>query len=191
MKQGLCLFGGSFNPPHRSHRRIIEAALAQLPVERCIVLPTGLHPLKVDPEMTPAEQRLQLCELAFGDMPGVEVSDLEQQRSGPSYTVDSLRHFHALDPQRPLYWVIGSDNLGILDQWRDLASIKTLATLVVFPRLGFAAAEPSLQGLQLLQMPADAVSSTEIRATLRRGEESPDLQPEVRQRIRELGMYSP
>lgn len=199
----LCLFGGAFNPPHRTHERVVRAALAQLPLDLLVVLPTGQHPLKPQHEMAPAAARLELCRLAFGAIPRVRVDDWEMRQPGPSYTVDTLRHYreYSAPGSRPC-WIVGSDNLALLPQWHRYHELLAMAVLVTVPRQGHPVGEHALAHLELtpaeraeilshvLAIEPDDVSASEIRARLRRGEPTGEwLHPAVEQRIRELGLY--
>ena len=187
----VALFGGAFNPPHRAHAAVARACLAQLPIDRLIVLPAGRHPWKEDdPALAPGPVRLQLCRLAFAFDPRIEVSDYEVAKSGPAYTVDTLRHFaQALGPAAKLYWVIGADNLAQIHLWREPQAIFQLAELVVLPRPGHATVAAGLTP-RVLQLAADPVTATDLRRRLARGEELGDeLDPGVRRRIGELGLY--
>jgi len=199
----LCLFGGAFDPPHRTHLRIVAAALAQLPVERLVVVPTGEHPHKGNCGMASAADRLELCQLAFGGLDRVEISDFEVRRNRASYTVETLEYFreYVTAGERP-YWIIGADNLAILPTWHRHRDVLRLAVLVTFPRLGFAVTEQLLNGLDLsdaqraeitthvLETAADNVSSSEIRRRIGAGIDADELlPPAVAQRIRELGLY--
>ncbi len=201
--RGLGVFGGSFNPPHASHRRLVEAALAQLPIDRLLVIPTGDHPLKRGDDMAPAADRLAMCRLAFGDQPGVAVDDRELRRPGRSFTVDTLAELAAEHPGRRLFFLIGSDNLAILPQWREPARICELATLATYPRLGHPVDAAALAALPLppaaraavaahvLDLPADAVASSDLRARWRRGERTlPEVAPAVRDYLAAHGLYA-
>jgi nicotinate-nucleotide adenylyltransferase len=200
---GVCLFGGAFDPPHASHRRIIETALRELGPDRLLVIPCGDHPLKA-PAVAPGAHRLRMCELAFGDLaPRVVVDRREVGRSGPSYTIDTVRQLRAERGfDEPLFVLIGSDNLASLDRWRDHHSLLELATIVVFPRQGHPLDEGVLARLDLrrkhkdeilaaaLDMPADELSSTEIRARLARGDTCESvLAPAVREYVAAHGLY--
>src|SRR5688572_19347901 len=118
-RTGLGVLGGAFNPPHRSHERLAAAALARLPIAELRVIPAGDHPWKRELDMAPAADRLAMCRLAFGHLPGVIVDDREVRRAGPSFTVDTLAELAAEAPGRRLFLLIGSDNLGQIAQWRD------------------------------------------------------------------------
>ncbi len=201
MKQGLALFGGAFNPPHLTHCRIAEAALSLLPIEELHVLPCGSHPIKRERDMAPAAHRLAMCELAFGKIPGVRVSDLELRRAGPSYSVDTLAQLKAEAEDRELYWLIGSDNLHELHLWHDYARILELAPLVIFPRTGYPIDEHALRDSNLsptarqnllshsLDLEPDSVNATAIREQLRRGQAAAELDPSVSAYVSQHRLY--
>ncbi len=197
--KGLALVGGAFNPPHLTHRKIIAAAKELLPVDKVVILPTGAHPHKQEPghEMASAAARLELCHLAFGDIPRVVIDDREMRREGLSYTVDTLQEIHDENPEAALFWIIGSDNLPLLPTWRRPERILSLATLVIYPRKGHAASPGDLlpgralpEGAVLtLDVTPDDVSATAIRNALRSGREPAGLDPRVLDRIHQLGLY--
>ena len=199
----LLLFGGAFNPPHQTHRRVLRQAMAAVGAERALVLPVGRHPLKEDTGLAPDQARLELCRIAFADLPGVEVDDLDLDRDGPSYTVDTLELLRTRFPEHALFWLVGADNLHILDQWRDHHRLLRLCTLVIYPRLGFpierevltrqdlTAGEIDRLLAHVLEVPADAVSATAIRDALRAGRRPNDVAPAVLARIHDLGLYRP
>lgn len=199
----LCLFGGAFNPPHRTHERVARAALARLPIDLLVILPTGHHPLKPERELAPAAARVELCRLAFGGIPRVRVDDWETRQPGPSYSVDTLRHYreYSAPGSRP-YWIVGSDNLALLPQWHRYHEFLAMAVLVTVPRLGHPVSEHALAQLDLtraereeilahvLAVEPDDVSASAIRARLRDGDPTDAwLDPAVARRIRELGLY--
>lgn len=187
--KGLALFGGAFNPPHLTHTKIVAAAREQLPIQGVVILPAGDHPHKQERahEMAPAAARLELCHLAFGDLPDVTIDDRELRRPGLSYTVDTLAQFHDENPGAALYWIIGSDNLPSLRTWREPDRILELATLVVYPRKGHEARQQG-PGITLDVTP-DEVSASAIRDALAAGREPAGLDPRVLDRIRQLGLY--
>ena len=200
---GVVLFGGAFNPPHLTHRRVLAAAMGALPVDRAIVLPAGRHPHKKGgADMAPDQARLELCQLAFGDLPGVSVRDLEQRRDGVAYSVDTVRELARELPGRPLFFLIGADNLCILDTWYDHHTLLELVTLVTWPRAGYPLDREELAHQDLspteietlcswvLDVAADGVSATAIRDALARGAKTPQLDPRVEERIRHLGLYA-
>jgi nicotinate-nucleotide adenylyltransferase len=189
---GLALFGGAFNPPHLTHKRIIAAAKEQLPVARVLVLPAGAHPHKqtADNDMAPAASRLELCQLAFGAIPHVTIDDRELRRQGLSYTIDTLRELRAEHPDTTLFWIIGSDNLPLLNTWREPETILELCTLVTCERQGHALSPSNATHAVInLDIQPDRVSASAIRDALRAGQTPDGLDPRVLDRIRQLGLF--
>jgi nicotinate-nucleotide adenylyltransferase len=195
------LFGGAFNPPHRSHHRVLRHAQTALPVSDTIILPTGRHPLKESTDLAPDAARMEFCKIAFQDLPDIRISDFDLLRPGPAYTVDTLSEMQSRFPGRTLFWLLGADNLRSLDQWHQHHQLITTATLVTFPRAGYQITRSELNTLNLsdhemdtllahvLDVEADAVSATSIRAAIARGERPPEVDPAVMDRILELGLY--
>jgi len=201
-RPGLAVLGGSFNPPHATHRRLVEAALAGLPVDRVLVIPAGDHPHKRNTDMAPAEDRLAMCRLAFADLPGVTVDDRELRRMGPSFTVDTLASLRTEHPGRHLYFLIGSDNLPLLPTWREPERLFALCEVITYPRLGHPLDDAAFAALPLpaelrrrlrdhvLEVPADAIAASELRRRWRAGDhDQPELHPEVRTYIQAHGLY--
>lgn len=198
---GLLLFGGAFDPPHRTHREILVAALGALPVQGGLVLPTGEHPHK-GPAQTPIEARLELCDIAFGDVPGVAISDLDARRDGPAFTVDTVRAIRQTHPGHRLFWIVGADNLYCLRDWREHHALLELATLATVPRSDYPITRQVLLDQDLteaeiesiltwvLPFEPDTVSATGVRAALAAGQTPPELDPQVADRIRSLGLYT-
>ena len=203
MKPGLAIFGGSFNPPHQTHRTILQTALQQLKPAEIWVIPTGLHPHKLDQQMASPDHRLQMCHLAFDDLDRVKVRDLEVTRSGPSFTADTLAQIRGqLPDDQPLFYLVGSDNLPLLTTWRQPERILALCTLVTFPRadapfdpsvlddLGLDADQQQELLDHFLRMDPDAVSSSDIRQRLAHGiAPISELHPRVEEYIRKHHLY--
>jgi len=200
---GIAILGGSFDPPHRSHARLLAAAGQHLPVAQTRVIPAGDHPHKQGRGMSAAGHRLAMSRLAFGGLAGVRVDDREIRRGGLSFTVDTLTELATENPDRALFFLIGSDNLPLLPSWREHHRVLALATIVTYPRAGHAIDAGALDGLDLtpderdgllqnvLPMPADAVAATTIRERWRRGERAiDDLEPAVVDYIVAHDLYS-
>ena len=201
-RRGLAVLGGSFNPPHQSHVRLAAAALRLLPIDEVRVMPAGDHPHKRGRAMAPAADRLAMCRLAFAGQQGVVVDDRELRRTGPSFTVDTLAELRAEHPDRALFFLIGSDNLPLLPSWRDHHRLLALATTVTYPRAGHPVQAAELAALDLtaaeresllanvLDLPADAIAASDLRARWQAGEHDlPALDPAVRAYIAEHRLY--
>jgi len=102
------LFGGAFDPPHAAHVALARAAVEQLQLDRLHIAPTGVawHKPLV---LSAAADRLAMCRLAFGDLPGIVIDARELRRDGPSYTIDTLTELRAEYPQAELFLQIGAD----------------------------------------------------------------------------------
>ncbi|MDE7303085.1 MAG: nicotinate (nicotinamide) nucleotide adenylyltransferase [Oscillospiraceae bacterium] len=130
------IFGGSFDPVHKGHVSLASELQKALRLDEVIVMPTGISPFKKDMERRPAsgEDRLEMCRLAFADMPFVTVSDYEISQGGVSYTVDTVRHFHGLYPDDKLFLLVGGDMLMSFDRWRSWQEILSMCGLAAVSR---------------------------------------------------------
>jgi nicotinate-nucleotide adenylyltransferase len=188
------LLGGAFDPPHNGHLVLADAAVAHFRLARLVVVVTGEPPHK--PVETGAETRLRLAEAAFAGVEGVELSRHELDRPGPSYTVDTARW--ARDVYGDVVFVVGADEFASFLSWHDPNGVLEAVRLGVATRPGYPREqlEPVLQALErperveLFEIPAVSVASTELRERLRRGEPVDDLVPvRVAALVRELGLY--
>jgi nicotinate-nucleotide adenylyltransferase len=181
--QRVGLFGGAFDPPHRAHRQLVESALDALQLDRLHVLPTGRawHKARA---LSPAEHRLSMCELAFGDLARVCVDRREIDRPGDSYTIDTLDELAREYPGAGLFLIIGEDQLAAFKTWKRWPEVLHLARLVVAGRPGQPSFETSVPGAandlssvphQRLQIPLSPISSTVIRSMVASGAASQDL----------------
>lgn len=175
--------------------------MAQLRLDRVLVVPTGVPPHKeVDDDPGP-EVRLELCRAATDDDDRLVVSRLELDRGGPSWSVDTLREIHAADPEDELTFIVGGDQARGLPSWREPEVVLDLASLAVAERAGVVRRDIA-EGLTVLRgapervsffaMPRLDVSSTDIRHRVREGRPIRYLVPAaVEARIREAGLYGP
>jgi nicotinate-nucleotide adenylyltransferase len=171
------LLGGSFNPIHRGHLAIARAARASLGLDRVVLVPSARPPHKRDATLAPAEDRLAMARLAAKDEPALEVSSIELERTGPSYTIDTVRSFLAADPHAEVHFLIGADSVPELKTWKDARTLLRLARFAVVARPGcdlekdLAELERDLGArLSLISIEPDAISATEIRERVRRNE---------------------
>ena len=128
------IFGGTFNPPHIAHSIVADNVRQQLNLDKIIFIPSGNPPLK---ESIPAEQRLAMAKLAFGNDRNFEVSEIEIEDAGDkTYTVDTLRKLKNkyVNTETELYLIIGMDNLIDLPNWKDPEKLFELAKIIVINR---------------------------------------------------------
>ena len=126
------IFGGTFSPPHNGHIAAARAFMEQMWLDILYVIPTALPPHKEADSLVSAQHRLEMCRLAFSGMEGVYVSDMEIQRGGRSYTVETLRELAGDD--RRLFFLCGTDMMLTLDQWREPDEIFRLCYPVYIRR---------------------------------------------------------
>lgn len=197
----LIVLGGSFDPVHRGHEAIADAALRAHPGARVVWVPAAHAPHKPGRVPAPAEDRLALLELVVNERPGESIHSGELRRPPPSYTVDTVAELRALHPEEALVLVVGADTLDHLAQWRDPERLFDAASFLVVPRAGAGPADLDAFRARLpvalarrfraawLPMPPVAVSSTAIRAALRAGSAPSGLRPQVEREIRRRGLY--
>jgi nicotinate-nucleotide adenylyltransferase len=130
----VAVFGGSFNPIHYGHLLLADEVLERLRLDRVLFVPAGRPPHKPLATLAPAADRYAMVTLAIADHPRFEVSRVELDREGPSYTVDTLEILAATGDE--LYFIIGSETFLDLLSWRAPRRIAELARLVVVPRTG-------------------------------------------------------
>ncbi|OSM01615.1 nicotinate-nucleotide adenylyltransferase [Magnetofaba australis] len=212
--QRIGLMGGSFDPPHHGHLRAALEAVEALRLDRLLFIPTGAHPFKGESQRMPPQHRLAMTRLAIADEPRFDVSDIEIQRAGTAYTIDTLRDLSQQFPADELILLLGADLLGELHLWKDWRELLEYAHLCVMNRPGYDARPAcSLASGVLLkhQAPPDGepipdyddqyfygaltirdleISSTDLRQRLRQGRSIRYFTPEpVIAYIQEHGLY--
>lgn len=166
------VFGGAFDPPHIAHRALVQAALTDLQLDELRIVPTGQAWHKAR-DLSPAHHRLAMAQLAFADLPGVVIDPRETERSGPSYTVDTLREFKSQWPAAELFLIMGEDQARALPTWHEWTEVLRLAIICVAERKdamgvtpSFIAPNPHESRFRRLQMPVMPVSATDIRTRI-------------------------
>ena len=163
------VLGGSFDPPHCGHVLLAAYALSAAPIDVLLVIPTFDHAF--GKPLTSFEHRVQMCEIAFGFLQGVEISRIEEDLGSPSYTIHTLEALRTQRPESGLRLVIGADVLGEVHRWKDFERIRALAPPFVVGRAGYER-EVEASTLDLPQ-----VSSTLVRDRLRVRESVSGLVP--------------
>jgi len=201
-RERIGILGGSFNPIHHRHTDIAAAALntpshgAAGRLSRVIFLPTCNPPHKHH-DLAPAEHRFEMTRLAVLGKPGFTASRMELDRTGVTYTLDTLRLLHKQHPDAELVYIIGEDTLLDLPNWHQPAQVFALCRFLVCRRLtGEADMGPLLRELEargarftFLPLPPVNISATNIREALAAGLEPADLCPQVMEYIRIMGLY--
>jgi len=146
------LFGGSFNPIHFGHLRAAEEVREATELDLVYFVPAASPPHKSDAGLAPSDHRLRMVQLATKGNRHFMVSDAEVRRTGPSYTVDTIRHFRAtLRAQPALFLMMGSDSFAELETWKDSDEIVRLRSVIVHCRNAAGNVERSPGTLAALQ----------------------------------------
>lgn len=133
MKIGL--FGGTFNPIHIGHLRVAVEVKASFALDKVYLIPAALPPHKEPGGVSEAKDRMEMTRLAVSDLPDFSVSDVELNRSGPSYTIDTVLHFkNDLPDNARLYFILGLDAFLEIDTWKSYKKIFQLIPFIVMTR---------------------------------------------------------
>ncbi len=136
-RERLGVFGGSFNPVHLGHLLLAQSAQEQFDLDRVLFMPCAVQPHK-DPRMlASAMHREAMVEAAILDNLGFDLLDIELRRGGVSYTVDSLREIRSQYPHSELFFMIGADTLLELHGWKDIDTVLSLCSFIIFARPGY------------------------------------------------------
>ena len=198
MKLGV--LGGTFDPVHAGHIFVAEEARIRLSLDRVLFVPAGNPWLKTDREITPAVHRIEMVRLAIAKHEHFELSTVEVDRGGPSFTVDTVDELRQKTEYTELYLLLGLDSFVELPLWKDAERLVTLCKLVVVPRYGTNLPElgevarklggMSAENVVTLDSPMIGISSSGIRDRVSRGLPIDYLVPgEVERYIIAHGLY--
>ncbi|MBI4364459.1 MAG: nicotinate (nicotinamide) nucleotide adenylyltransferase [Candidatus Latescibacteria bacterium] len=167
----VAVYGGTFDPVHIGHLIMAQEAIARLKLDRLLFMPAHRPSHKRAPGLVDVEHRVAMLRLATRGISQCEVSRIEAERGGVSFTVETLETLSRI-PRVELHFLMGQDSLGEFMRWRDPGRIVELARLVVVPR-GDQDVPPLppefRRRVVYLKPPRIGISSTEIRRRLRRG----------------------
>ena len=186
------LFGGSFNPPHVAHLVVAEVARDQFGLDEVWWIPNATPPHKSADGLAAVDHRLAMTRRAVADNPAFRVCDIEIERAGVSYTVDTVQALQNQHPDTDFYLIIGSDSLDHFAEWHKPEEIARRVPLVVYKRPGVIDAVPEprfANHVRFVAAPVMEVSGTEIRSRRRAGRSIRYLVPDgVRTYIEDHGL---
>jgi nicotinate-nucleotide adenylyltransferase len=188
------VMGGTFDPVHHGHLVAASEVAHNFALDEVIFVPTGEPYQKDYRAVSPAEDRYLMTVIATASNPRFSVSRVDIDRSGPTYTIDTLRELRAAaGPQDELFFITGADALAKMLTWHDVDELFGLAHFVGCTRPGHRLSGAGLpEGkVSLVEIPALAISSTECRARVEAGEPVWYLVPDgVVQYIAKRGLYA-
>jgi nicotinate-nucleotide adenylyltransferase len=167
--------GGTFDPIHHGHLVAASEVQAWFDLDEVVFVPTGDPWQKSDREVSRAEDRYLMTVIATAANPRFNVSRVDIDRRGPTYTIDTLRDLHAALPDAELYFITGADALADIFTWRDAGELFELAQFVGCTRPGYTMDSDTLSSIPadrvtMVEIPALAISSTDCRERKKRGE---------------------
>ncbi|MCH4249512.1 MAG: nicotinate-nucleotide adenylyltransferase [Microbacteriaceae bacterium] len=186
------VMGGTFNPIHNGHLVAANEVAHVFGLDEVIFVPTGDPWMKAGSEVAPAEDRYLMTVIATAANPRFTVSRVDIDRGGPTYTIDTLTDLHRLHPRDELYFISGADAIAKILQWKRVDQLWDLARFVAVTRPGHPLTTSSLphEDVDLLEVPALAISSTDCRARVSHGIPVWYMVPDgVVQYINKRGLY--
>jgi len=177
-KQVVAMFGGSFDPPHTGHQRIVEKAIKSLDIDKLLVVPAYLNPFKTS-SLASATQRLAWCHTLFDPIDKVIVDDYEIKEGKSTTTVQSIKHFNI--DYAVKYLIIGSDNLSTLTKWHNFEWLNTHIIWVIVTRENHPLETKDLREWKVITLDIP-MSSTKIR----RDAELHHIDKKIEQSVKEI-----
>ncbi len=166
-RKKICLFGGTFDPPHIGHLLVAQKIYEAENFDKIVFIPTFKTPQKNN--ITDIKDRLAMLRMGVTSNPNFEISDLEIQRGGTSYTIDTIREYKSDQDydSRELYYLIGSDSLQTFHTWKEPREILDECQVIVAIRPGFRPSDISnwiLRKVRFASIPRFEISSSTIRS---------------------------
>ncbi|MFI7483497.1 nicotinate-nucleotide adenylyltransferase [Kocuria sp. M1R5S2] len=187
----LGVMGGTFDPIHHGHLVAASEVAGEFDLDEVVFVPTG-HPWqKAETAVSPAEHRYLMTVIATASNPRFTVSRVDIEREGPTFTVDTLRDLKRLRPEADLFFITGADVMAEILTWKGAGELWQLAHFVGVTRPGHHLEAPvGSRGVNLLEVPAMAISSTDCRARVAQHQPVWYLVPDgVVQYINKYGLY--
>ena len=165
-RKKICLFGGTFDPPHIGHLLVAQTIFEAENFDKIVFIPTFKTPKKNN--ISDIKDRLAMLRMGVTSNPNFEISDLEIQRGGTSYTIDTIREYKSDQDydSRELYYLIGSDSLQTFHIWKEPREILDESQVIVALRPGFRPSDISnwiLRKVRFANIPRFEISSSTIR----------------------------
>lgn len=200
MAQNIAIMGGTFDPVHYGHLMAAEFAQNEFDLDKVVLMLSARPPHKTGDFISDQEHRLNMLKLAVAGNAVFEISTLEIDRPGYSYTIDTIKYFQKHYPKKAIYFIMGSDALISFHTWKEADQLSLLCKFIIVTRPGYKLEKNDLQcqrrpaGLEdniyYLEAPGFDFSSTDIRNRVRQGKPIKYLvPPQVEQYIKNHGLY--
>ncbi|AKE39700.1 nicotinate-nucleotide adenylyltransferase [Corynebacterium camporealensis] len=195
--QRIGIMGGTFDPIHNGHLVAASEVAHRFDLETVVFVPTGQPWHKEGKQVTEAEHRYLMTVVATASNPRFTVSRVDIDRQGPTYTIDTLRDIRNFYPDAELYFITGADSVASIMSWNSWEEMLEMAKFVGVTRPGYVLStdmlpEEAQKEIELIEIPAMAISSTDCRARANAGEPVWYLVPDgVVQYIAKNNLYQP
>lgn len=191
------IIGGTFDPIHNGHLVIASCAADAYGLDQVIFIPSAIPPHKMGKKITPVEQRYEMTLLATLDNHLFSVSKVEMERSGSSYTIDTIKHFREELPDSEIYFITGADTIVEIDSWKNPEDLMQMVYFIAAVRPGYTFEglakdfyQRNRERIFLLETPKMDISSTEIRRRVQEGKTIQYLvHPSVQRYIDKFHLY--
>ena len=192
-KKRLGILGGTFDPIHSGHLILAEQLKEELKLQKVIFIPSANPPHKENCPISSAKDRLQMVKIAIRDNPDFLISDIELKRKGKSYTIDTLTRIVKLYKDSELFFLLGSDAINELQDWKEPEKIFQKVKVVIALRPGFDRINPENRFVKrslLIPINGLNISSTQVRERVRQGKSIRYLVPQgVEEFIQSKNLY--
>jgi nicotinate-nucleotide adenylyltransferase len=186
MKVGI--LGGTFDPIHIGHLIAASSVYETLNLDSVVFMPAGDPWQKRDRVLSTGRQRLEMVKLAIVDDARFSTSDIEINRIGPSYAIDTIREWKLANPTDELFWIVGSDALSGIPTWHDWEAFVNEVTIIAVNRIGASESVPF--DFVSVDMPEVRISATELRDRFTYKQDTQYLVPQkVSEYIAQQGLY--
>ncbi|WUH93544.1 nicotinate-nucleotide adenylyltransferase [Streptomyces sp. NBC_00433] len=171
-KHRIGVMGGTFDPVHHGHLVAASEVASLFRLDEVVFVPTGQPWQKTDRQVSAAEDRYLMTVIATASNPTFSVSRSDIDRAGKTYTIDTLRDLRAEHPAAELFFITGADALSQIFSWRDAEELFSLAHFIGVTRPGHTLSDPGFPegGVSLVEVPALAISSTDCRHRVAKGD---------------------
>jgi nicotinate-nucleotide adenylyltransferase len=161
----IAIYGGTFDPVHHAHLILAREALETLGLEKVILVPAAISPLKKAAPIASGDMRLKMLQAAIEGEEGFAIDDCELRRPSPSWTIDTVLEIRKRETDSEIYLLIGEDNVASLDRWRRFDDLKEMVRFVVLDRTG----SQTRRNYRIVRRKID-ISATDIRKRVARGQ---------------------
>lgn len=170
-RPAIGVMGGTFDPIHHGHLVAASEVMTVFGLDKVVFVPASVQPFKAGRRVTPAEDRYLMTVVATASNPRFEVSRVDIDRGGITYTIDTLSDLREQMPDADFFFITGADALARIAQWKDAAKLFEMAHFIGVTRPGHSLAVEGIprSAVSLLEVPAMAISSTDCRERVRRG----------------------